>query len=173
MPDLTVVILTKDERLHIRRCLERLLPLEPSQILVIDCFSTDGTQEIVNRFSRENHIEIKVIEHEWPGNQAEQFNWALHNCDIASEWILRIDADEYLTQEAIQEVKETLPSLPESVSALTFPLARTWMRQPVSHGVGAVILTRLFRRGKARYGIRLMDEHLQVDGTLLNLRSKH
>ncbi len=170
MSDLTVVILTKDERLHIRRCLERLLPLEPSHILVIDCFSTDGTLEIVDCFSREKHIEIKVIGNEWPGSQAEQFNWTIDHCGIDTEWVLRIDADEYLTQEAIQEVKETLPSLPESVSALTFPLARTWMQKPVSHGVGTVILTRLFRRGKARYGVRLMDEHLEVDGEIHSLK---
>ena len=169
MINLTVIILTKDERLHIARCLERLLPLEPRRILVVDCFSTDGTQEIVENFSREEcvgRVEIKVVEHEWPGNQAEQFNWALDHCAINTEWILRIDADEYLTPEAIEEIKATLPTLPESVSALTFPLARTWMQQPVSHGVGAVILTRLFRRGKARYGVRLMDEHLEVDGEI-------
>ena len=173
MKDLTIIILTKDERLHIARCLERLAPLEAKHVLVVDCFSTDGTQEIVGNYSREDrveHLEIEVVEHEWPGNQAEQFNWALDNCAIDSEWILRIDADEYLAPEAIEEIKTTLPALPESVSALTFPLARTWMQRPVSHGVGTVILTRLFRRGKARYGVRLMDEHLEVDGEICPLK---
>ena len=173
MLDLTVIILTKDEKLHIARCLERLMPLDPRRILVVDCFSTDGTQEIVESFSRGErveHVEITVVEHEWPGNQAEQFNWALDNCGIETEWILRIDADEYLKPEAIEEIKVTLPTLSEAVSALTFPLARTWMQHPVSHGVGTVILTRLFRRGKARYGLRLMDEHLEVDGEIRSLK---
>ena len=36
MTDISVIILTKDEKLHIRRCLERLAPLEPRQIFVVD-----------------------------------------------------------------------------------------------------------------------------------------
>ncbi len=164
MLDLTVIILTRDERLHMARCLERLAPLEAKRVLVVDCHSADGTQEIARSHGAE------VVEHDWPGNQAEQFNWAIDHCGIDTEWILRMDADEYLLPKAIEEVKETLSTLPEPVSALTFPLARTWMRHPVSHGVGAVILTRLFRRGKARYGIQLMDEHLQVDGEIRPLK---
>ena len=116
MLDLTVVILTKDERLHMARCLERLAPLEAKRVLVVDCHSTDGTQEIARSHGAE------IVEHDWPGNQAEQFNWALDNCAIDTDWILRIDADEYLAPEAIVEIKTTLPILPESVSALTFPL---------------------------------------------------
>ncbi|MBR3223387.1 MAG: glycosyltransferase [Kiritimatiellae bacterium] len=55
MTDLAVIILTKDEKLHIKRCLERLAPLEPRQIFIVDCFSTDGTQEIVKRCSKNFH----------------------------------------------------------------------------------------------------------------------
>jgi len=47
MSDISDIILTKDEKLHIKRCLERLAPLAPRQIFIIDCFSTDGTREIV------------------------------------------------------------------------------------------------------------------------------
>ena len=57
MTDISVIILTKNEKLHIRRCLEKLAPLEPRQIFVVDCFSTDGTQEIVKSFST-NHYAL-------------------------------------------------------------------------------------------------------------------
>lgn len=164
MIDLTAIILTRDEKLHMARCLDRLAPLEAKRVLVVDCHSTDGTQGIAKAHGAE------VVEHDWPGNQAAQFNWAIDHCGIETEWVLRLDADEYLTPGAIEEIKVTLPTLPKAVSALTFPLARTWMRRPVSHGVGTVILTRLFRRGKARYGIRLMDEHLQVEGIIQPLK---
>ena len=43
--------MTKDEKLHIGRCLERLRDLNPRQIFVVDCFSTDGTQAIVRNFA--------------------------------------------------------------------------------------------------------------------------
>ena len=47
MSDIAVIILTKDEKLHIGRCLGRIAALLPSQVFVVDCFSTDGTQRIV------------------------------------------------------------------------------------------------------------------------------
>ena len=46
MTDLSVVILAKNEKLHIKRCLEKLAPLEARQIFVVDCFSTDGSDKI-------------------------------------------------------------------------------------------------------------------------------
>ena len=46
--DLAVIILQKNEKLHIRRCLERLVPLAPRQVFVVDCFSTDGSDKIAS-----------------------------------------------------------------------------------------------------------------------------
>ena len=43
MTDLAIIILQKNEALHIRRCLEKLCPLEPRQVFVVDCLSTDGS----------------------------------------------------------------------------------------------------------------------------------
>ena len=165
MLDLTVIILTKDEKLHIARCLERLLPLEPRRILVVDCHSSDGTQEIVENFSREEReerVEIEVVEHEWPGNQAEQFNWALDHCKIETEWILRIDADEYLSPEVIAEAKEALPFASPDVSAYAIGRYVVWQGRVMRHGSGQVLLTRVFRRGKGRSEVRLMDEHIVI-----------
>ncbi len=175
MLDLTVIILTKDDKLHIARCLDRLLPLEPRRILVVDCFSTDGTQEIVGCFSREERVErveIKVVEHDWPGNQAEQFNWALDHCAINTEWILRIDADEYLSPEAVTEVKEALPSTSPDISAYAIGRYAVWQGRVMRHGTGKVPLIRIFRTGKGRSEVSLMDEHIVVsEGETLELRN--
>ena len=116
MTDLAVVILSKDERLHIRRCLERLVPLEPRQIFVVDCFSTDGTQKIIEMVSADQHLKVKVVEHEWPGLYAKQFNWALDNLPIAASWVLRIDADEYLTSATIERLKDKHPNLSKDIT---------------------------------------------------------
>ena len=40
MTDIAVIILTKDVKLHIGRCLERIAALSPRQIFVVDCFSS-------------------------------------------------------------------------------------------------------------------------------------
>ena len=50
MTDTSIIILTKDEKLHIGRCLERIAALSPRQVFVVDCFSTDGTQRIVEEW---------------------------------------------------------------------------------------------------------------------------
>ena len=156
MLDLTVIILTKDERLHMARCLERLAPLEAKRVLVVDCHSSDGTQEIASSHGAE------IVEHDWPGNQAEQFNWALDNCTINTEWVLRIDADEYLSPEAVKEVKEALPSASPDVSAYAIGRYAVWQGRVMRHGTGKVILTRIFRKGKGRSEVSLMDEHIVI-----------
>lgn len=152
--DISVIILTKDEEIHIRRCLEKLQPLQPKQVFIVDCFSTDRTAEIAKELG------ATVVEHPWPGTQAVQFNWALDHLPIASDWILRLDADEYLFPETIEEVKGLLPTLSDDVTSLSLPLARTWMNRVVRRGVGQVVLRRFFRYGKGRCEERLMDEHI-------------
>ena len=37
----------------------------------------------------QTHFIISVVEHEWPGLQSVQFNWALDNLPIEAKWILR------------------------------------------------------------------------------------
>lgn len=172
MTDLSVVILTKNEQLHIKRCLERLVPLEPRQIFIVDCFSNDGTQTIVRKYW-ENRSDLfsQFVEHEWPGNQAAQFNWALDNLAIDTEWILRLDADEWLTDELIAEIKDKVQTLPKDVDGVVFKrrhyvgwLGSKWIK----HGMYPTRILRLFRIGHARYAEDMaMDEHLVVKGKTL------
>jgi len=91
MTDIAVIILAGQEKLHIRRCLERLKPLEPRQIFVVESQPSDGTHEIA--------VEMGAVTafNRWPGLYGKQFNWALDNLPIEAKWGLRLDADEYLT----------------------------------------------------------------------------
>lgn len=157
MVDVTVIILTKNEELHLGRCLERLRTLEPRRVVVVDSESTDATAEIARREGAE------VVVHPWPGNQAAQFNWALDALDIQSEWVLRLDADEYLSPELTEEIRTKLPEMPADVSALVIPLGRYFLNRRLRHGiVNGIAMVRMFRRGCCRYEQRLMDEHLQI-----------
>lgn len=161
MLDLTVIILTYNEEMHIHRCLENVKPIA-KRILVIDCHSTDGTQEIASSLGAD------VVEHDWPGNQAAQFNWTLDNVDITTEWILRLDADEYLTDELIEELKQRLPSIPAEVSGIIFKRRHIFMGKWMRHGIYPVKLLRTFRRGHGAYEQRLMDEHIALtDGSTI------
>lgn len=167
MLDLSVIILTYNEEIHIRRCLENVKQFA-SKVYVVDCFSIDRIAQIAKELGAE------VIEHEWPGNQAEQFNWALDNLPITTEWILRLDADEYLLPGLIEELLEKLPVIPESVSALSLSLARAFCGKILHHGiVNNIRIIRIFRKGKARYEKRLMDEHLSVlSGETIDMKNQ-
>lgn len=166
--DITTIILTFNEERHIRRCLENICPIS-KHVIVVDCYSTDKTVEICRLFDN-----VEVIQHEWPGNQAEQFNWALETIDIQTEWILRLDADEYLLPGLIDELYQVLPDTAESISALSLSLARAYAGKQLRHGVAnSVEIVRIFRRGKAIYEHRLMDEHLQIlEGEVIHLKNQ-
>lgn len=153
MLDLTVVILTKDERLHIGRCLENVNRIA-KKVVIVDCHSTDGTQEIARGLGAE------VVEHDWPGNQAAQFNWALDNLPIDTEWILRLDADEYLMPELVDELANDLPHIDSDVTGVVFKRRHIFMDKWMKRGIYPVKILRMFRRGHARYEQRLMDEHI-------------
>ena len=171
MSNIAVIILTKDEKLHIGRCLDRLSPLSPRQVFVVDCFSTDGTQRIVEENDKigQTHFIISVVEHEWPGLQSVQFNWALDNLPIEAKWILRLDADEYLTQESIEWLKTNLDGIEEKVSALEFTLERKFMGGEIRHGTNGIKMVRMFRRGRGRYAETLMDERIVFEGEKLSV----
>ena len=127
-----------------------------NKIYVIDSFSTDKTVEICK------DLGAVVLQNRWPGNQAEQFNWALDNINIKTEWILRLDADEYLTDELIEELNQKLPHLEENISAIVLPLKRIFMGRHIKHGTSDVSMIRIFRKGKVRCEERLMDEHMTL-----------
>ena len=96
MSDITVIILTKNEEKNIEKCVKSAKQIA-RRILVVDSGSTDRTVEVV----QENGAE--TICHEWCG-YAAQFNWALDNCNIDSEWVYRLDADELVTSELANEI---------------------------------------------------------------------
>lgn len=169
MTDTAVIILAKDEKLHIGRCLERIAALSPRQVFVVDCFSYDGTQEQVANTSASLRLCVKTIEHEWPGLQSVQFNWALDNLPIEAKWILRLDADEYLTPESIDWLKANLDGIDEKVSALEFTLERKFMGGEIRHGTNGIKMVRMFRRGRGRYAETLMDERIVFEGEKLSV----
>lgn len=152
--DLSAIILTSNEEIHIRRCLDRICPVA-KEVFVVDCYSNDRTIEI----SRE-YPEVIVLQNKWV-NYATQFNWALENAPIKTKWVLRLDADEYLSEELIQELRDKLPSLNEKYTGIVIPLQRVFLGKRICHGIARGIrLLRIFQYGKAKSEVRQMDEHI-------------
>lgn len=156
MLDLSVIILTYNEELHIRRCLENVKSIAKA-IYIVDSYSTDKTLEIAKEYDQ-----VVVLQHKWENNHAKQFNWGLVHAPIQTRWVLRLDADEYLTDELKSELIYRLPDLPEQYTGVIFPLRRVFLGRTIRKGMKPVKLLRLFQYGKANSEIRLMDEHIQL-----------
>jgi glycosyltransferase involved in cell wall biosynthesis len=122
----------------------------------VDCFSKDRTKEIATELGAE------VIEHAWPGNQSAQYNWFIDNVEVNTEWVLRMDADEYLLPELVEEMKERIPLLPNDVTGIEFNRRHIFMDCWMKNGVYPIIFLRAYRKGCGRYEERLMDEHLSL-----------
>jgi len=155
---IVAIILTSNEQLHLARCINSLIDVV-DEIVVVDCFSIDSTVSIAR------NLGARVIQHEWV-NYATQFNWALAQLDSDSEWILRIDADEFLTSQLASEIRMKLPALKRDVEGVIFGRRMTFQGQLIRHGgVFPVKVLRLFRYGKGECENRWMDEHIKVAGS--------
>ncbi len=155
MLDISVVILSYNEEIHIQRCIGSVYGLV-KEIFLVDSFSTDKTIEIASGFG------IQVFQNKWENNHSKQFNWALDHLPIQTKWVLRLDSDEYLTAELVQELKDKLPGLDTNITGVVIPLRRIFMNRIIKHGIGTVKLLRLFQYGKGRCEQRWMDEHIQL-----------
>lgn len=155
MLDVSVIILTFNEEIHIKRCLDRISS-DVKEVFIIDSYSTDRTLEIAKGYAN-----VTILQNKWV-NHAVQFNWALENAPISTKWVLRLDADEYLTEELKDEIESRLPLLEEDITGIIFNFRRVWMGQALRYGMTKLKLLRLFRYGKAKSEVRLMDEHIQL-----------
>lgn len=158
---ITVVVTTKDEALHVGRCVDSVRPL--GRVVVVDAGSADATQEIARAHG------AAVVAHAWEGYAAQK-NWALANLGLSTPWVLFLDADEYLTPEnreeieaAVRDGRATGYELPRRYLFLGRPLKHAWWYPDYQ--------LRLFRVGRGSFEDRLVHEHVVVDGSVGTLRS--
>lgn len=160
--DLTVLVLTWNEELHIRRCIESVRAVS-SRIVVVDSGSTDRTCEIAKSLGADVFLNPFVT-------HAKQLNWGLDHAGIVTRWVMKLDADEYLTPELAALLPEALPIVSEATSGLTLNLRRIFMGKWLRHGsLYPIRLLRIWRFGKGRCEERLMDEHLIVQGEVVHI----
>ncbi|UPK71954.1 glycosyltransferase family 2 protein [Chitinophaga filiformis] len=154
---LTVIILTYNEEKHITRCIQNLKRVSDN-IIIIDSMSTDRTVEIATALG------ATVIQRPWPGNHSDQFNWALDNCNITTTWTMRMDCDEYLLDELIDEINTKLPQTKPETGGYIIKrrviFMDKWMKRG---GFYPHRLLRIWRTGTGRLEERAMDEHVVLE----------
>jgi glycosyltransferase involved in cell wall biosynthesis len=150
---LTVIILTYNETMHIERCINSVINLA-SRIIVVDSYSSDNTTEIAVKLG------VEVFQNKFI-NQAVQFQWALDNCSIKDDWILRLDADEYLTKKLIEEIANKLPNISDEINGVFLKRRVYFMDKWIKYGgYYPIKLLRLWRNGTAVVEQKWMDEHI-------------
>jgi glycosyltransferase involved in cell wall biosynthesis len=149
---ITVFILTYNECRHIERAIRSLTGLD-ANVVVVDSFSTDDTVELAKSLG------ARVVQRKFLV-QAEQLQWALDNIPVDTEWVMRLDADEVLSPELVNELLQRLPQLSPNVTGVNLNRRHVFLDRWIRHG-GRYPLTllRVWRRGAGRIEQRLMDEH--------------
>jgi glycosyltransferase involved in cell wall biosynthesis len=155
MSTITALILTKDEEQHIERCIRSLRGV-CDDILVVDSGSRDRTCALATALG------ARVVSHPWK-NYATQFNYGLYECDIHSDWVWRIDADEYLEGNLGAAVRQALADCPDDVNGLYVRKRIDFMGRPLLHGGWYPSYhLKVFRRGQGDCENRWMDEHIRL-----------
>ena len=153
MQDISTIILTFNEEKHIERCITNAQRF-CSQVYLVDSYSTDKTVEIAKRLGAE------VYQNKWENNYAKQLNWGLENIPVQTEWVFRLDADEYLTDSLIEEIKEKLPLIPKGISGVVFERKMYFLDTLMTKGMLQMNMLRLFRYQHGLCEERWMDEHI-------------
>lgn len=149
---LTAIILTFNEEIHIERAIASVAALV-ERVVIVDSFSTDRTVEIARGLGAE------VVQRPFI-NQGEQFQWALDTLEIASDWVLRLDADEYLEPDLADEIEARLPSLSAEITGVEMPRKVLFQGRWIRHGgYYPLHFLRMWRTGAGHIEQRWMDEH--------------
>ena len=162
----TVLLPVFEEELHLERTLESVVGWA-DRVVVVDSFSTDRTPEIAEAF-RDRGVEL--VQHAYAG-PADQKNWALDHLGIDTDWVLFLDADECVTPELAEEIREVtrLPGNP--VQGYFVNRRIIWFGRWIRHGGWFPNWNlRLLRVGAGRYEERRVHEHVVCHGPTDSLR---
>lgn len=161
-PRISAAIITFNEEKNIRGCLGSIKWVD--EIIVVDSFSTDKTVEICREYTD------RVIQREWSGH-VKQKQFALEQA--TGDWILSLDADERLSQEAAEEIKSRVLHSSPSVDGFILPRQSYYLKRWINHGGWYPdSKLRLVRRGRARWGGDDPHDKLIINGKTGRLRGK-
>lgn len=137
---ITVIVSVKNEALNLPSCLEKLKRF--AQIIVVDSGSSDDTLSIAAAMGAE------VLQFVWDGKFPKKRNWALQNANLVHEWILFLDADEFVTVEFVNEV--AIKTKNPNFNGYTIQFENYFMGKKLRYGYG-FHKSALFKKSKGAY----------------------
>jgi len=158
VPQLSAIIITKDEAAHIGDCLDSLAFCD--ERIVVDGASSDGTIMIAKQRG------ARVATHSWKGF-GPQKNYALSLAQ--GDWVLSIDADERVTPELAREIRAAINS--GKADGYELPRSSTFCGHMMRHsGWFPDRVLRLFRRDKGRFTEDIVHERVMCEGVVARLK---
>jgi glycosyltransferase involved in cell wall biosynthesis len=140
MSYITIVLPVRNEAANLPRCIEAVSDL--GRVVVVDSGSSDDTQAVAKAAGAE------VLNFEWDGQFPKKRNWTLRNYNFKTEWVLFLDADEFVSSEFIQEVQAAIEDTTHVGFWLNF--SNHFMGQKLKGG-DAFRKLALFRLGAGEY----------------------
>ena len=164
LDSITPVILTYNEEANICRTLEALGWAR--EIVVVDSMSDDRTLTIASSFPT-----VRVITHPFT-RHADQWNFAIGDTGVRSDWILALDADYVVTPALVRELQALQPQ--PDVAAYACGFDYCILGKPLRASVYPPVSI-LFRRGRASYEQDGHTQKLAAQGSILRLmaRARH
>ncbi len=155
---LSAFVITKNEENKIERCLEHLKWID--EIVLMDSYSEDKTVSIAKKFTK------KIYKKEFKG-YAEQKQAAIDKC--SNELVLEIDADEIVSDELKEEIKELLQNqyILNRYDAFIITREEFFLGKPLMTSK----IIRLYKKNKIKYQ-GVIHEKIQVSGAIGKLK-KH
>jgi len=121
------------------------------EIIVVDSFSTDKTEEICTGFPK-----VKFIKKKFEGF-GDQKNYTL--AQTSGEWILFLDSDEVPDAAAVQAIKDILNSSAPAYKVYTIHFNNILLKKTIRYGGwGTVWRERFFKKGHGKYSDDLVHE---------------
>lgn len=160
MHKLTVVILTYNEEIHIARAINNVL-YWADKIIVLDSHSQDNTVEIATNLGAE------VIFRKFD-DYKKQRQFAIEYCKNITEWMLFLDADEYLLDDTKIAIKSAIEENNDIVGyymSFRFIFMGRWIKHG---GYYPCYLLRLFKPKTAIIDEEI-NEHVTVNGRVEKL----
>lgn len=152
---ITALVLTYNEAQHLERCLQSVSEV-CSDIVVIDSYSTDNTELIASKYGARFYQNSFI-------NHAHQINWGIENGEISTDWLIRVDADEFLTAELIENMKSNIPNTSSSINGFRVKRLMYFLDKPLKRGgMYPIFHLKIWRTGTALCEQRWMDERMKV-----------
>ena len=164
---ISLLVPCKNEEANLKRCLRSVQWID--EMFLVDSQSTDKTFEIAQKFG------ARIVQFNYKGGWPKKKNWALENLPFSHEWVLILDADEYLPPEAEEEIREIVDNADEKHSGYWINRRYYFLGKPLKHAYFPNWNLRLFKHKKGRYekitdlntdsGDNEVHEHVVVKGT--------